>query len=118
MRIACALLLAMLPSLGAADVSVVDIWEALPGKNARMFQAALEVKVIHEKLGAKIWVAGDQLGRLHYVSTFPSWADWAKFGAAAAQSKELTDWWDKVSQDPAAKHIEEYMVEEVTPPRN
>jgi hypothetical protein len=67
-------------SLAQAAALNVAIWQAIPGKSAAMMESAMAAKAIQEKLGARVTVALDTTGRLHYgVGGFENWGAWAKW---------------------------------------
>jgi len=89
------LVAAMWACAASADVSEARQWKPAPGRSAEMLKSAAEARAIHEKAGASVFTGIDQNGILHYVTTFPDWAAWAKFGTAMQSSKEWQAFWAK-----------------------
>ena len=53
-----------------ADVLLINVWDPHPGKAAAT-RAGFEIsKTIHERAGAEVLVANDQMGNLHYIMRF------------------------------------------------
>jgi len=97
-----------------AEVSDVFIWQPMPGKVSEVVRNGLDIKPLHEKLGARIWIGVDRMNRVHYVASFDNWSDWAKFQDAVQKSKELAEWWEKANMNPVAKLIQNYAISEVS----
>ena len=55
------------------------IWKAMPGRINELVQAGITAKAIHEKAGTVVNVGVDQLNRMHYAMSFPSWDAYAEF---------------------------------------
>ena len=72
------------------NVYNVFIWESYEGRSADMMTKAMDA-AIHQADGVSIAINVDQLGRLHYVMSFDSWADWGKL-----QDAPSTKWTDFV----------------------
>ena len=98
----------MLPS----KVYQVFVWEAYPGRNAEMIAAASTAQPLHEKLGVSVGINTDQMGRLHYLMSFDSWADWARF-QDADPSDEVASFFAEFYSNPPAKLIDVYSVTRV-----
>ena len=98
----------MLPS----KVYQVFVWEAYPGRNSEMVAAASTAQSLHEKLGASVGINTDQMGRLHYLMSFDSWADWARF-QDADPSDEVASFFAEFYSNPPAKLIDVYSVTRV-----
>jgi hypothetical protein len=94
----------------------VFIWKSMPGQAAKTLQTAMGAKPIQEKLGAKVGINVDQLGRMHYVLSFDSWDAWAKFQSASAASKEWTDYIGAFNANPSAELVKIYMANQVATP--
>lgn len=103
-------LIALLSGGAWADVAVVNIWEALPGKSSQLFQNGMEAKAIHEKLGATVSIAADQDGNMHYAVAFDSWEALGKFQDAGATSEEWQTFWQRVSMEPTAELLRSYLI--------
>jgi hypothetical protein len=102
---------ALLCSSAWADVAVVNIWSALPGKGPQLFQNGMEAKAIHEKLGATVSIASDQDGNMHYVVLFDSWETLGKFQDSAATNEEWQAFWQRVSMEPTADLLRSYLID-------
>ena len=98
----------MLPS----KVYQVFVWEAYPGRNAEMMAAASTAQPLHEKLGASVGINTDQMGRLHYLMSFDTWADWARF-QDAAPSDEVASFFAEFYSNPPAKLVDVFTVTRV-----
>ena len=98
----------MLPS----KVYQVFVWEAFPGRRSQMIESANAAQPLHEKLGASVGINIDQMGRLHYLMSFDTWADWAKFQDTGS-SDELTTFFAEFYSNPPGKLVEVYNVTRV-----
>tara|TARA_B110000014_G_scaffold256578_1_gene239872 strand:- start:17709 stop:18401 length:693 start_codon:yes stop_codon:yes gene_type:complete len=79
----------------------VFIWNPAPGKMAEVLNNFAKAKKIHESLGAKIDSYREGIGgtgNLHYLMSFKSWADMAKFSNELDQNKEWIEF--QLSTDP------------------
>ncbi|MEQ9005135.1 MAG: hypothetical protein RIE74_16360 [Pseudomonadales bacterium] len=85
---------------GVGQVYQVNIWTSNPGRNADTMARAMEARALHEKAGVKVAINVDQLGRLHYVASFESWADWAKF--QDTPNPDFEAMMTRFSKDPSA----------------
>jgi hypothetical protein len=56
----------------------VFIWEPNNGRIGAMVESAMQAKAIHEKSGASVTIAVDQMRNMHYVMNFKDLAAWAK----------------------------------------
>lgn len=98
----------MLPS----KVYQVFVWEAFPGRRAQMIDSATTAQPLHEKLGASVGIKMDQMGRLHYLMSFDTWAEWAKFQDTGS-SDEVSTFFAEFYSNPSAKLVEVYNVTRV-----
>lgn len=98
----------MLPS----KVYQVFVWEAFPGRRAQMIDSATTAQPLHEKLGASVGINMDQMGRLHYLMSFDTWAEWAKFQDTGS-SDEVSTFFAEFYSNPSAKLVEVYNVTRV-----
>jgi len=98
----------MLPS----KVYQVFVWEAYPGRNAEMIEAASTAQPLHEKLGASVGINLDQMGRMHYLMSFDTWADWARF-QDAGPSDEVASFFAEFNSNPPAKLVDVFSVTRV-----
>ena len=98
----------MLPS----KVYQVFVWEAYPGRNAEMIEAASTAQPLHEKLGASVGINLDQMGRMHYLMSFDTWADWARF-QDAGPSDEVASFFAEFDSNPPAKLVDVFSVTRV-----
>ena len=98
----------MLPS----KVYQVYVWEAYPGRRAQLIESASTAQPLHEKLGASVGINVDQMGRVHYLMSFDTWGDWAKF-QDAAPTVEVSEFFAKFYSNPPGKLVEVYSVTRV-----
>jgi hypothetical protein len=115
MKTLIATLLLVVTTAASADVLVVNIWQPLPGQAGTTFQYGQEAKAIHEKLGARVMVAADLTGQMHYGLSFENWAAWAAFGDKLAASADWTAFLDRINANPSAIREEVYMMDQVAP---
>lgn len=94
MRVLVFGLLLSISSWTVADVLDVNIWKAMPGKNRVLVEYAAEAQAIQQKLGANASVGRDMEGRIHTVTSFKNWAEWAAFGEKLQSSSA----WGEVSR--------------------
>jgi hypothetical protein len=98
----------MLPS----KVYQVYVWEAYPGRRAQLIESASTAQPLHEKLGASVGINVDQMGRVHYLMSFDTWGDWAKF-QDADPTEEVSDFFAEFYSNPPGKLVEVYSVTRV-----
>ena len=98
----------MLPS----KVYQVYVWEAYPGRRAQLIESASTAQPLHEKLGASVGINVDQMGRVHYLMSFDTWGDWAKF-QDADPTDEVSDFFAEFYSNPPGKLVEVYSVTRV-----
>ena len=98
----------MLPS----KVYQVYVWEAYPGRRAQLIESASTAQPLHEKLGASVGINVDQMGRVHYLMSFDTWGDWAKF-QDADPTVEVSEFFAKFYSNPPGKLVEVYSVTRV-----
>ena len=103
------------PAAALADVTVVNIWDPIPGRAQETLQRGAEARAIHTELGAQVTIGVDQMGNMHYVSTFADWGAWAEFQAKMAASEEWQEWWGQRLANPSAELIKFYMINDATP---
>ena len=100
-------LLDTVSSSGApAAMYQVLIFEPELGRGGDLVQAAMQAKAIHEKGKAKVAMHVDQLGNLHYVTSFDSWDAWAKF--QDTPDPAFQEFMQEQNKDPTAKLIKVY----------
>ena len=104
-----------------AEVLEVAIWDPLPGVSNGAQQSianAMKVKAIHEKHGAQVSVARDQMGRIHYAMRHDSYAAMTKFYGAAMADEDLAKFWEGANANPTADMVANYMLDVVAPGGN
>ena len=97
-----------------ADIALVNIWSAMPGKSTELFMNGMEAKTIHEEIGASVSIAADQDGDMHYVVSFSDWATWGKFQDAVASSEAWQNFWQRVNKVGTAEISKTYMLDMIT----
>ena len=110
MRILILSLLLSISSWAVADVLDVNIWKSMPGKGQLTVQYASEAKAIQQKLGATASTGSDTDGRIHTVTSFKNWAEWAAFGKKLQGSSEWGKFIDKVTKNPTAELETNYLL--------
>ena len=93
------------------NVYNVFIWEAYEGRSVDMLNKAMEAAAIHQADGVSIAVNVDQLGRLHYVMSFDSWADWGKL--QDTPSAEWTAFMGDFQSNPASKIVQTFLARQL-----
>jgi hypothetical protein len=93
------------------NVYNVFIWEAYEGRSVDMLNKAMEAAAIHQADGVSIAVNVDQLGRLHYVMSFDSWADWGKL--QDTPSAEWTAFMGDFQSNPAGKIVQTFLARQL-----
>ena len=92
---------------GAGEVYQVNVWKpAQLGGTQALVATALEAEKIHEKAGADVAVLVDQMGLMHYVVSFDSWAEWAKF--ADTPNPEFQEFMRRAAEDPKGELVKVY----------
>jgi len=99
-----------LPS-APGNVYNVFIWEAYEGRSVDMLNKAMEAAAIHQADGVSIAVNVDQLGRLHYVMSFDSWADWGKL--QDAPSAKWTAFMGDFQSNPAGEIVQTFLARQL-----
>ncbi len=75
-------------------VFAVFVWEPNAGQRAEFLAGAMAAEKLHESLGARVEVYGEQFGdfgRVHYVMMYDDYASWAESNKKMAQSKEWAE---------------------------
>ena len=93
------------------NVYNVFIWESYEGRSADMMTKAMEAAAIHQADGVSIAVNVDQLGRLHYVMSFDSWADWGKL--QDAPSAKWTAFMGEFQANPPGKVVQTFLARQL-----
>jgi hypothetical protein len=110
MRVLVLGLLLSISSWTVADVLDVNIWKAMPGKNRMLVKYAAEAQAIQQKLGANASVGRDMEGRIHTVTNFKNWAEWAAFGEKLQGSSAWGKFLDKIDKNPSAELEDNYLL--------
>ena len=84
----------------------VFIFEPVIGRLSDLLQSAMQAKAIHEKAGASVSINIDQLQKMHYVTSYGSWDDWAKM--QDTPNPEFQAFMKKQGEDPKAKLVKVY----------
>lgn len=84
----------------------VYIWQPELGRGADLFQAGMKAKAIHEKEGVAVTIHADQMQNMHYVMSYESWEDWAKF--QDSPHPEFQAFMQELSKNPSGRMIEVY----------
>ncbi len=98
-------------------VTVVYHWEIDTGKTGAFVALAQEAAGIQAKLGASPGINVDDVGDVWYETAFDSWAAWAAFEAAAAKSKEWSDFLARANKDPIAHLTRVIRIQQFNPPK-
>lgn len=107
--------LLFLPTVSLADVLVVNIWKPLPGQNQELIKNGQEARGILEKNGANVGLGMDLQGRMHVVTAFANWAEWAEFNAKLNASKNWLMFLTKVRKNPSAELEDHYLLNSPSP---
>ncbi|MEH6569260.1 MAG: hypothetical protein V7709_09300 [Halioglobus sp.] len=84
----------------------VFIFEPVMGRAGDLLRSAMQAKAMHEKAGASVSISIDQLQKLHYVTSYDSWDDWAK--VQDTPNPEFQAFMKKQGEDPKAKLVKVY----------
>ncbi len=87
----------------------------MPGQGQQTLQRGQEARAIHEKLGAKVAIAMDTDGRMHYAATYEDWADWVKVGSRLQTSEQWQTFGRRIAANPTAEVEDHYMLRVVSP---
>ena len=86
--------LALATPAALADVMAINVWQPHPGMTATMFEAAEISRAIHERLGAEVIIANDQMQNMHYVMRFKNFTHQSEVFAKMMGDKE---WQERVA---------------------
>lgn len=89
------------------QVYSVLVFEPMPGRFGELMQAAMKASEIHTKDGATVGINVDQVGNMHYVMSFESWAAWGAF--RDNRSAEWTAFNAAYLSDPSGKLVTNYL---------
>lgn len=85
---------------------VVYRWQPQPGRGQEFVEIARRAKAIHEKLGAKVSVAVDDRGHVHYAESFANWESQGKFEEALQKNEEWARFMEEASREPIATLVD------------
>ena len=91
---------------GAGAYYRVFIWEPKPGQTGAVVQSSMQAEKMHEKAGADVAILVDQLGRVHYVTSFDSWDAMAKF--FDTPNPEFQAFMQEQNKNPNARMVKVY----------
>ena len=80
-------------------------------KKIRESRKAMEAAAIQQADGVSIAINVDQLGRLHYVMSFDSWADWGKL--QDTPSPKWTAFMGKFQANPPGKVVQTFLARQL-----
>jgi len=96
---------------GDGSIYQVFVWQPMPGRINELIAAGMEAKQIHEKAGANVGVYVDQLNRMHYGMSFPTWDAWGKF--QDTPDPAFQNWMAEQNKDPTGTLIKVYTANEL-----
>lgn len=94
------------PAPRTGNVFQTFVWEAIPGRTADLFAAAMNAQKIHTAAGAYVSVGADQKNRLMYMMSFDGWEHFAKF--QDRPNSDAQNFMDEVYLDPPGRLVEVY----------
>lgn len=107
-------------SSALADVLAVNEFQPLAGGTPKTISYMMEARAIHQSMGGAVGISLHTTGNLTYSLAFENWEAYGVFTKAQNTNEAWQAFLAKISADPSATQIENYLLTSITTgaPRN